>query len=70
VRCNIPSQIRKVIAFTEYPHRGSSWFGENEKITYMSRWEDVLQHLRSNHGPGTRVAVIPDATNQYFARSA
>jgi nickel-dependent lactate racemase len=66
VPCQIPAHIHKVIAFTEYPHRGSSWFGQNQKITYLSQWDRVVQYLRETHGAGTRVAVIPDATNQFF----
>lgn len=66
-QCAIPPYVNKVISFTEYPHRGSSWFEEHEKIIYLSNWDDVIKSLRHTHGPGTRVAVIPDATNQYFA---
>jgi nickel-dependent lactate racemase len=62
----IPPCVNKVIFFTEYPHPGSSWFEENEKIVYLSRWDDVLEALRKVHGPDTTVAVIPDATNQFF----
>ena len=65
--CRIPPHVNKVIFFTEYPHPGSSWFEEHEKIVYMSQWDDVLKSLRRAHGPGTRVAIIPDATNQFFA---
>jgi nickel-dependent lactate racemase len=64
---HIPDYINKVIFFTEYPHTGSSWFAEDERIMYVSRWADVLRTLEGTHGPGTRVAVIPDATNQFFA---
>ena len=65
-RINIPPCVSKVIFFTEYPHPGSSWFAEQEKIVYLSRWDDVLETLEKAHGPGTSVAVLPDATNQFF----
>jgi len=64
---HLTPNINQVIIFTEYPHPGSSWFEENEKIIYMSKWSEVLNTLRSRHGAGTRVAVIADATNQYVA---
>jgi nickel-dependent lactate racemase len=64
--CEIPPQVHRVMIFSEYPHRGSSWFADNEKITYFSRWSEVLKALGETHGPGTRATVIPDATNQYF----
>jgi nickel-dependent lactate racemase len=66
-QCVIPANIKSVISFTEYPHRGSSWFEDHEKIVYVSRWDEVLKSLKKTHGAGTKVAVIPDATNQYFA---
>jgi nickel-dependent lactate racemase len=66
-QCTIPPNVKNIISFTEYPHRGSSWFEEHEKIIYMSKWEEVLKTLQDKHKAGTRVAVIADATNQYFA---
>jgi lactate racemase len=65
--CRIPPQVNKVIIFTEYPHPGSSWFEENPKIVYMNQWSEVIKSLKGNHGPESRVGVIPDATVQYFA---
>ncbi len=65
-QCPIPPHVERLIIYNEYPHRGSSWFEEGEKTVYMSRWEDVIASLREKHGKGTRLAVIPDATHQYF----
>jgi nickel-dependent lactate racemase len=64
--CSIPDNVHRVIVYNEFPHRGSSWFEDHPKISYLSRWSDVLKVLEPDHGPGTKVAVIPDATNQYF----
>lgn len=66
-RIKIPACVNKVIFFTEYPHPGSIWLEEDEKIVYLSRWDDVLEILKKAHGPNTTVAIIPDATNQFFA---
>lgn len=65
-QCNIPDYVKHVIIYSEYPHPGSSWFEKNEKILYMNRWQDVLAFLQKSHGSGTKTAVIPDGTNQYF----
>jgi nickel-dependent lactate racemase len=65
-QCTIPSNVNSVIAFTEYPHRGSSWFQEHDKIIHMHKWQDVITTLQKAHGSGTKVAIIPDATIQYF----
>ena len=62
-----PDNINNVIVFNEFPHPGSSWFPEDKKIIYMTHWDDVIRFLTQSHGPGTKVAVFPDATNQYVA---
>lgn len=65
-QCTIPPNVNRVIVFTEYPHRGSSWFEEDERIIHLHNWDDVLKTLQGNHKDNAVVAVIPDATNQYF----
>ena len=66
-QCDIPAHVYHVIAYNEYPHRGSSWFEDHDKIVYMSRWKNVLESLQRHHGARASVAVIPDATNQFFS---
>jgi nickel-dependent lactate racemase len=63
----MPPNVNRAIVYTEYPHPGASWFEENGQIVYMSRWADVVTALKKSHPNGAKVAVIPDATNQYFA---
>jgi nickel-dependent lactate racemase len=65
-QCSIPPNVTQIIVYNEYPHRGSSWFKESENTIYLSKWDAVIDALRIKHGAGTRVAVIPDATHQYF----
>ncbi len=62
----IPDYVNKVTVVNEYPHPGSSWFLEQEKIVYVKSWDAALADLRTRHGQDTSVAVIPDAANQYF----
>jgi nickel-dependent lactate racemase len=64
--CAIPENINHVIIYNEYPHPGSTWFNDSPKVFNFSHWEDVLSLLRKNQGSDASVAVIPDATNQYF----
>jgi nickel-dependent lactate racemase len=64
----VPSYINRVIIYNEYPYPGSNCYEENPKISYSNHWDEIIRSLRKDHGPGTRVAVIPDATNQYFPR--
>ena len=66
-RQELPKNIGSVIVYSEFPHPGSSWFDEDTRILYMNKWEDVIKLLEKSHGPGTKVAVFPDATNQFVA---
>jgi hypothetical protein len=42
------------------------WFSNPETVTWTQDWHSAFQLLRNNFGPGTRVAVIPNATMQYY----
>jgi nickel-dependent lactate racemase len=63
---NYPAGLKQALFYSEYPHPGSSFLGENEPVTYLSRWNEVLERLQKVHGDDARVGIIPDATNQYF----
>jgi lactate racemase len=63
-----PANVQRIIVFTEYPHPGSSWLAENEMVLYLHQWDDVIKLLQKTHKAGTKVAVYPDATNQYIGK--
>ncbi|OGO23540.1 MAG: hypothetical protein A2144_11080 [Chloroflexi bacterium RBG_16_50_9] len=63
----LPPNIRHLIVYSEYPHPGSSWLAEDKRVIYMERWEEVIQFLKKSHGVNTKVAIFPDATNQFVA---
>jgi len=64
-RPEVPQHVNHLIVCNEYPHRGSSWFDEDDKILYLDRWDDVLKLLQKSHGTDTKVAVYPSAEIQY-----
>ncbi len=64
-RSEVPQHINNLIVYNEYPHPGSSWFDEDDKILYFYKWDDVLQLLQKSHGADTKVAVYPNAEIQY-----
>ena len=64
-RRKVPQRVNHLIIYNEYPHPGSSWFGENDKVLYLDRWSDVLGLLQKSHGADTKVAVYPNAEIQY-----
>jgi len=62
----IPPSV-KVILMTAYPDRTLlDWFANPEDGTMVSGWEAVMELVRPHHGKGTRAAVLPNATMQYF----
>ena len=63
----IPQHVNHLIVYSEYPHRGSSWLDENDKILYLDRWDDVLKLLQKSHGTDTKVAVYSNSDIQYCA---
>ncbi len=64
-RSGVPQHVNHLIVYNEYPHPGSSWFDEDDRILYLDRWDDVLQTLQESHGADAKVAVYPSAEIQY-----
>lgn len=63
----IRPEVGRYIFYMPYPDRGAAhWFGELNKQYYTDTWEQTLELLRQRHGPGTKVAVLSDATLAYF----
>jgi len=36
-----------------------------EDVTWIRDWGEVLEALEAAHGPGSKVAVLPDATSGF-----
>lgn len=62
----IPESI-KVILVNPYRDRTSTdWVANPEVFTWVKDWESACASLREEYGSGTRVAVVPNATMQYY----
>lgn len=64
-RVTIPEKVNRLIVYNEYPHPGSNWFDDDDKIIYCHQWQEVLLHLRENHSRNARVTIFPNADIQY-----
>jgi len=42
------------------------WFAPPESVNWAKTWDEVMAMLEMDYPDGARVAVIPDATIQYF----
>jgi nickel-dependent lactate racemase len=63
----VPPHIGKLIIYTEFPElRILDRYNSREKVLLMSDWEQVIGLLEESHGPGTKVAVYPNADTQYY----
>jgi len=64
-RVLLPEQVKRLLVYNEYPHPGSDWFDDDDRIIYCHRWEEVLSLLGETRGNHARVAVFPNADIQY-----
>lgn len=66
-RTRLPPRTKRMIVLGPYVDRaGLDWIGPPELITLVSSWAEILDMLKMSYGDNARVAVIPDATIQYF----
>jgi len=66
-RSEPPPNVRRIIIFTPHIDRaGANWMGPPESIFWAKTWPEVLELLAEKHGDTAKVAVVPDATLQYF----
>jgi nickel-dependent lactate racemase len=68
-RPTVPLQgVNTFIVLTPYIDiAGADWLAPPEHIVWAKTWPEVLERLSKAYGKKARVAVVPDATMQYFA---
>jgi len=58
--------VNRLIIYSEYPDLASrNYIEDTGQVVMMHDWADVLKLLEESHGPGTKVAVYPNADIQY-----
>lgn len=63
----IPGTVN-LILMTSYPDRTIlDWFSNPESASVVRNWREVMDIVGPLHGKGTKAAVLPNATMQYFA---
>ncbi len=66
-RKRLPRRTKRMIVLGPYVDRtGLDLLGPPEMITVVNSWSEILDMLKTSYGDKARVAVIPDATLQYF----
>jgi nickel-dependent lactate racemase len=63
----IPDSLKLIIMAPYLDKTFCDWLANPEVVTWTKNWDQTLGLLNDMHGPGTRVAVVPNATMQYYS---
>ena len=62
----VPDSVELIIMAPCFDKTFGDWFANPEVVTFTESWEETLEILKPRFGSGTEVAVIPNATMQYY----
>jgi nickel-dependent lactate racemase len=65
----IPASVRLIIMAPHFDKTFGDWFANPNVITWTRDWDQTLALLEKEFGPGTKAAVVPNATMQYYRMS-
>lgn len=63
----LPPNTKRLTVLAPYPDKvGGDWLAPYDCINWTRTWPEVIQKLKRRYSQGAKVAVVPDATVQYF----
>jgi len=66
-KTTLPPNTNRLTVMAPYSDKvGGDWVAPYNLINWAKAWPEVLQMLKKTYGDKAKVAVIPDATIQYF----
>ncbi|UCH00288.1 MAG: DUF2088 domain-containing protein [Deltaproteobacteria bacterium] len=66
-RSGLPPNTKRLTIMAPYSDKvGGDWIAPYNLINWAKTWPEVIQDLKGRYGDRAKVAVIPDATIQYF----
>ena len=66
-RSTLPPNTSRLTMMSPYPDKvGSDWTAEYHLVNHARTWSEVRTMLEDTYGKTAKVAIIPDATSQYF----
>lgn len=66
-KTGLPPNTERLTVMAPYSDRvGGDWIAPYNLINWAKTWPEVIEQLKSRYGDKAKVAVIPDATIQYF----
>lgn len=70
VPSGLPANTKRLTVLSPYADRvGADWLAPPDQINWAKAWPEVVQKLKREYGEKAKVAVIPDATIQYFPQA-
>jgi hypothetical protein len=63
----VPGSVELIIQSPYGDKALADWFSNPEVVTFTRDWRETLALLRSDHGAGSRVGIVPSATMAYYA---
>ena len=64
----VPDNINLIVMAPFLDKTFGDWMENPDVIKFTKSWDETLDLLASIHGPGSKVAVYPNATMQYYSR--
>lgn len=66
-KTTLPKNIKRLLVLSPYISMADAdWFGPYQQVTWCRKWKEVLEQLQQLYPEKARVAVVKDATLQYF----
>ena len=66
-KSGLPENTKRLTIMSPYSDRvGADWVAPYELINRAKTWAEVIEELKKSYDNKAKVAVIPDATVQYF----
>jgi hypothetical protein len=70
-KTGLPRNTKRLTVMAPYSDKvGGDWIAPYDSINWAKTWAEVIQELKGRYGDKAKVAVIPDATVQYFPDAA
>ena len=64
----VPDTIHLIIMAPHLDKNFGDWFSNPEVITWTKSWDQTMDVLKCRHSGPVEIAVLPNATMQYYAR--
>lgn len=66
-KTSLPPNTKRLTVMMPYSDKvGGDWIAPYNSINWAKTWTEVIHALKNSYGDKAKVAVIPDATIQYF----